>query len=243
MARTLNSWTLVMAEIVAAEEQPAEQRIGHESQALHTREVAVRVERVGPLDRIEHRTTPLTTDPHDPQPVKPSSKHSSLQLLFPHDLKIVSPQELYSSDPVMQLADAHVGARYADARTQDSSSATMINATYTAFMDEALGRFVHNDHKACLEDMRFLLKQYPDDVNALFYAGLCCYNLGLYDRARDLLHRASVHPIDVFDEEAAWYHALTLDKLGETRAAQEAYARIAANDGFYSELAKKRVTQ
>ena len=107
-------------------------------------------------------------------------------------------------------------------------------------MDEALGRFAENDHKGCLDDLRFLLAQYPDDVNALFYGGLCAYNLGMYDRARALLHRAATHPVDVFNEEAAWYHALTLERLGAD-GALDAFVRISANEGFYAEQARQHL--
>ena len=104
-----------------------------------------------------------------------------------------------------------------------------------------MARFGRNEHLGCLDDIRFLLTPYPDDVNALFYAGLCSYNLGLYKRARTFLHRAATHSVDVFDEEATWYHALTLEKLGDQQAAQESFARIAASGGFYAAAASARI--
>lgn len=41
----------------------------------------------------------------------------------------------------------------------------------------------------------------------------------------------------MFDEEAAWYHALTSRRMGEQAQAQEAFRRIAAQGGFYAEQA------
>ena len=113
---------------------------------------------------------------------------------------------------------------------------------YNAFMDDALDKFVRNDHKGCLEELRFLLNQYPDDVNALFYAGLCSYNLGLNVRAKDFLHRAATHPVDVFDEEAQWYYALTLERIGDRDAAQDAFDRISQQGGFYAPRAAEKVS-
>ncbi len=228
------------AEIAAAQEQPAELLIGHEPSALHTSAVSLSVDREQGIDRVDPRKPVL--NPVAPSPdVKPlRTTKTSRQLLFLHDLKVVHPQELYASDPQMLLADTHVAARYHDNRSQDSLRKENITLAYTRFMDEALGRFVRNDHKGCLDDLRFLLDQYPDDVNALFYGGLCAYNLGLYDRADKLLERAATHTVDVFDEEAAWYHAVTLERLGQAEAAKEEFARIASQDGFYAKQAASR---
>lgn len=232
---------LAPAEIAAAEERPAAERIGHEPRALHTSAMTLAVEREQGIERVDPRRSAmdLAAPGPDLRPVRPV--RSSRQLLFLHDLKLVHPQELYKNDPVMRLADAHVAARHQDVRAQDSLRAENVMLAYTAFMDEALGRFARNDHKGCLDDLRFLLDQYPDDVNALFYGGLCAYNLGLHDRALRLLGRAATHKVDVFDEEAAWYHALTLERLGGTEAARAAFARIASQGGFYAEQAASRI--
>lgn len=233
---------LASAEIIGATEQPASDRIGHERMALHTREAARLVlPREPGATRVDPRPFGLRQEVDPARPITDRGERSSVQLIFLHDLKIVDPREIYGNDPELDLDEVHVAARYAEATQRDSARAQDAHAAYTAFMDEALARFKDNDHKACLDDLRFLLDQYPDDVNALFYAGLCAYNVGLYDRARTLLHRAATHPIDVFDEEAAWYHALTLERMGDA-GEREAFQRIAAANGFYSELAKTRAS-
>lgn len=226
-------------EVTAAVEQPESLRIGHERQALHTRTMSVPVLIRDSVERIQARPADLGASSPAGQLRKHRRERSSRQLLFLHDLKLAHPQELYATDPVVQLSGAGVNARYSDRDAQERASKEALTMAYTDFMNEALGHFASNDHKRCIDDLRFLLDQYPDDVNALFYAGLCMYNLALYDRARVLLHRAAVHPVDVFDEEAAWYHALTLDRLGEKDAAREAFARIAADGGFYAEQAER----
>lgn len=240
---------LSMAEIQAASEQPESLRIGHEAIALHRQPAPVKhkMGAAAPVDR-DAGIEPLAPREGQVRPEAPPAKplvlrkaKSSRQLVFLHDLKLVHPKELYTADPVLALADAGVSARYADATTQQRAGGEVRMMAYLDFMDGALQRFAGNDHKGCLDDLRFVLGQYPDDVNALFYAGLCCHNLGLHARARALLQRAAVHPVDVFDEEAAWYHALTLEKLGERDAAREAFERIAAGGGFYAEQAVRRL--
>ncbi len=162
-------------------------------------------------------------------------------LLFPHDLKLVHPEELYPYEPGVFLEMQSVSAAYPDRKTEQSNSEKQRSMAYTVYMDRALGQFSDADHRACLKSLNFLLEQYPNDVNALFYAGLCSYNLALYERARQFLHRAATHQVDSFYEEATWYHALTLDRLGEQEAAQEAFARIAAEQGFYATRAMERL--
>ncbi|HRD52813.1 MAG TPA: tetratricopeptide repeat protein [Flavobacteriales bacterium] len=235
-------------EITAAQEQPESLLIGHEPLALHAQAVAVergaivveRVDRDAGIEPISPRAIPIDRHAEAAVPRIERKKKASRQLVFIHDLKLVHPQELYTADPVLALADAGVAARFSDAPTQQLATGETVMMRYLGFMEEAIARFAANDHKGCMDDMRFVLSQYPEDVNALFYAGLCAHNLGLHQRARQLLHRAAVHPVDVFDEEAEWYHALTLEKLGETDAAREAFARIASRGGFYAERAQGR---
>ena len=234
---------LAQVEIEAAVEIPETLLIGHAPTDRHTRAVAETpvVERTL-VDRVvPHNTTIANGQPAATEKPLPASHHS-IQLMFLHDLKLVDPKELYATAPLFITEPDHVPASYADGSQKAASTKDERRMRYTPFMDAALEKFVQNDHKGCLEELRFLLAQYPDDVNALFYAGLCCYNLGLNERAREFLHRAATHRVDVFDEEAVWYHALTLERLGELQAAQEVYQRIASQGGFYAERATDRLS-
>ena len=228
-----------MAEIAAAEEQPEPLRIGHREEErpvpVYDKERMAREPGPEPL----HRSPTATPAPPLAKPIK--ARRPSRQLLFPHDLKLVHPAELYPYEPGVDLAELNVQARYGDRRDQQAGTERPRPMRYTTFMGTALGEFARNDHKACLEDLLFLLEQYPEDVNGLFYAGLCSYNLALYGHARTFLHKAATHPVDSFEEEATWYHALTLERLGEMEAAQEAFARIVTQEGFYAGRARARL--
>lgn len=230
------------AEIAAAVEQPETLRIGHraEERPLPLETISTPIERdagIPPLDPIRTPIPDAAPDPARPARVKRSTR----MLLFPHDLKLVHPDELYPFEPGIDPSELNVSAQYADRRTQQANTEVQRTVRYTEYMTKALGEFSRNDHKICLKSLNFLLDQYPEDVNALFYAGLCSYNLALYEHARSFLHRAATHPIDSFNEEAVWYHALTLERLGDWQAAQESFARIAADEGFYAERAGARL--
>ena len=237
-------------EIATAQEQPESLLIGHERLALHAQPLRQRravvdpepVERDGGIEPIAPREPVIARGEAKAEPRIERKRKSSRQLVFLHDLKLVHPLELYTADPVLALADEGVAARFADATVAGSASETVM-MPYLEFMDGAVARFAASDHKGCLDDLRFVLGQYPDDVNALFYAGLCSYNLGMYARASALLQRAATHPVDVFDEEALWYGALTTERLGGKEAAREAFARIAAQGGFYAEQARMRLAR
>lgn len=240
---TMEATPLLNAEIVAAVEQPESLYIGHprNEHAAGGTLAEVLSQRDTGIDRIDPLPARLDTRDANASPRTGNGRRISRQLIYLHDLAVVDPHELYKQVPTLALADEHVAARFSDRQAQTNARTETQNLAYTAFMDAALGRFAANDHKGCLDDLRFVLNQYPDDVNALFYAGLCSYNLGMYQRARVFLNRAATHPVNVFDEEAQWYYALTLERLGENAAAQEAFSRIATADGFYAEKARTKL--
>lgn len=232
-------------EIEAAAEIPETLFIGHTNTDRHALEMRRTVEATAreafTVERLEGIPTALDTSIEPISPKATRSKRYSIQLMYLHDLKLVEPRELYRADPLLFEDERHVGANFPDREAQHTAQEPQRLVKYTPYMDGVMAKFARNDHKGCLEDLRFLLRQYPNDVNALFYAGLCSYNLGMNERAREFLHRAATHPIGVFDEEAVWYHALTLSRLGEHAAAKEAYERIASDGGFYAERASAKL--
>lgn len=178
-----------------------------------------------------------------PAVVTAGPRRPSLQLVYLHDLKLLHPKELYGRSPDIDRMIGGVDARFATAEDQALAQGTERRIAYLSFMDEALEKFVQNDHKGCLEELSFVLDQYPEDVNALFYAGLCSYNLGLHVRAERYLDRAARHTSRVFDEEAEWYHALALERSGKKESAIMEFERIARSGSFYAARAKAALSK
>lgn len=181
-------------------------------------------------------TQPVTVE-HDQAPAapkKPRSTRPSRKLVFLHDLKVVHPLELYGvNSPVLPSpgVPANMGIGKGDAGAPSAQP-------YLDFMESSLGALAKGNDRIALDDLYFLLGQYPADVNAQFYAGLACYRLGLYPRASKLLHAAAVNVVDSFAEEAVWYEALATDKENGRQAARPGLERIAKGGGFYAEQAK-----
>ena len=224
--------------IEQARDVPESLQVGHTGTDLHNAEIA-EVE----LDRTHDMLIPVSTlPPPAPDQALPEKKvlapsKENRQLLFLHNLKLVSPKELYRVDPLMDLEIGGVDARYADADAQRTEQPPQRTMKYTAYMDIALGHFAKGRHKQCLQELRVVLRQYPDDVNALFYGGLSCYNLAMYEDAERYLARAWHHPISTFHEEAQWYHARSVLAGQGLASALPLLRAVADAGGFYAERA------
>ena len=232
-------------EVITAIEIPESLHIGHSTTDRHAEEMRMEVlaREVQHVDRLKNRTPALDSVRPRTVPDRSNTKKHSLQLMYLHDLKLVDPRELYTTDPILADGPEHLNADLPDEAAREHRTEQQRFLRYTPFMEIAMAKFSSNDHRGCLDELRFLLDQYPNDVNALFYAGLCCYNLGMYTKAEKFLERAATHPISAFDEEAVWYRALAMERSGKQDEAQEVLQSIATDGGFYAERARERLAK
>lgn len=188
------------------------------------------------IDRIDAQPVAVARDPGTAAPRVAKATTASRHLVFLHDLKVVDPEELYG--PVgPRLRSPGIPANVDPARP-DVVPSPLPMRSYLDYMDVALGALAKGNDRTALDDLYFLLGQFPGDVNAQFYAGLACYRLGLYPRAIRLLHAAADNTVDSFQEESLWYEALSTIKQDGKSAAQPALERIANGGGFYAVQAK-----
>ncbi|MBL0037038.1 MAG: hypothetical protein IPP26_15090 [Flavobacteriales bacterium] len=235
---------VVKQELASAEALPVAAQIGHEP--AQERPVVVR-DTSSIAATIIHPVDPAAAlSPETPPSAPPEvigatpTPGSNRRLAFVHDLKLVDPSELYAHAPVINDPGG-VPANFADSDQRTERTEPPRVMRYMDFMDEALGRFNANDHSGCLRDLLFLLSQYPKDINARFYAGLCCYNLGLNDRAMSYLGAVVSDPVDTFREEADWYLALAQERAQGPDAVRGAFERIATAKGFYAAKARLKL--
>ncbi len=167
-------------------------------------------------------------------------ERSGLQLHYVHDLKILHPKELYPFDPMVELANGSVTADRSDRSGNDLKILQPVEESYLNYMDHALKHF-RTDPRLCLEELIHLLDQYPDDPNALFYAGMCHLETRNFRSAAHYLSRALKHRSGVFNEEADFYHAIAIEGKGDRKAATRALEKIAEENGFYSGRARERI--
>ncbi len=188
------------------------------------------------VERMDGTPIKLDRTSDIPTPAVEHATKPSRRLLYLHGLKVVHPDEMERERNAL-LRSPGVPANVEPMR-RDSIPSGPAAIPYLAVLDDALGAFTRGEERTALDDLYFLLGQYPEDVNAQFYAGLSCYRLGLYPRAIRLLHAAADNTVDSFSEEAVWYAALATVKQDGKTAARPALEQIAHAGGFYAVQAK-----
>ncbi len=88
---------------------------------------------------------------------------------------------------------------------------------------------------------QLLIDKNRNDVNASFYSGICCFEMGNYTLAKKRFLSVLNYANPQFEQEATWKLALTCLKAGEKKEAMQLLQQIAEEDGFYAERAKKEL--
>jgi hypothetical protein len=109
---------------------------------------------------------------------------------------------------------------------------------YLDFLRETLRGFKHEKYQAILPAWNTIIKQFPEDDNALFYRALTYFKLEQFDASTEDLHAVLANPMSNFDEEANWYLALNYYKLGKLKLCRTTLKSIIADASFYKEKAK-----
>ena len=112
---------------------------------------------------------------------------------------------------------------------------------YKDFLMEGLTKFSKNDYKGALGHLLTIQQQYPDDVNATFYSGLCYYNLGKTKNAITMFDKTIGNSITTFNEESEWYKSLSLLEDGRKSDAKELMKKIESESGFYAKAAREKL--
>jgi tetratricopeptide (TPR) repeat protein len=98
--------------------------------------------------------------------------------------------------------------------------------------------FKKNKFKEALNRFEVILETYPDDVNALFYSGICLYNLNRFDICEKRLIQLQNSRFTNFDQEQQWYLLLTYKLMGKKTLFDQMKDQIIKENGFYSKSAK-----
>jgi len=165
-------------------------------------------------------------------------------LLYLHNFKLVDPKDLYGEGAPKFYSlgvPANGTASEQEVHVDTMPQRPPANIPYLDYMDDALAAYARGEQHLALNDMLFLLGQYPDDVNGQFYAGLCCYDLGMFIRARSWFDQVKQNKMDEFNEEADWYEALAVERMDGGVAAHDRFDRIAKTGGFYAAKAQEHL--
>ncbi len=114
-----------------------------------------------------------------------------------------------------------------------------IDIPYHDYLSQTMEQFKAGNFKQALNRANAILEFYPNDINALFYGGLCYYNLSEMDQAVNAFQQVIANQFSNFDEEALWYLANAYDLKNDKVKAKELFQAIVAQKGYYAKQAEK----
>ena len=136
----------------------------------------------------------------------------------------------------------HVPARYeSELKYQQSQSLYRPRENNVHYMEKALTYFEKGEFQKSLGELNRTSIRLPNDLNIIFYQGLCLYHLEAYEPALKHFKRTQTLMEPGFNEEAKWYEGLCLEKTGNIERALEIYREVLDQNGFYSMRAAKRI--
>lgn len=179
-------------------------------------------------------------------PVKENNNkvvESNVKMLYIKNLKAVDYSVFYTSN-VAKKEWLMTGVS-ADKENASSEGAIIEHVVkyipYKDFLNEYLSKFADNDFKGALAGLLIIQQQFPDDLNAAFYSGLCYFNLGKTRQAISSFDKAMSNSFTTFREESEWYKALSLLEDGQRGKGKELLKKIEKDNGFYAKSAREKL--
>lgn len=127
------------------------------------------------------------------------------------------------------------GAKQAGGQTQATTT------PYIDYLNKSLSYLNKSNWKQALMRFNTILVAYPDDVNALFYGGLCYYNLQQFAQASVAFSACLQLEFNNFNEEAQWYLALSKKSDGKTEDAKKLFEQMLLQNGYYAKQAAEEL--
>jgi TolA-binding protein len=197
-------------------------------------------------ENIEIPFPELVLDPLPPmieqKPVT-VSKQKIAKEIYLQDLKAIDYSQ-YRTKPTVQIEQIILTGIPADQENKDDivreePQMKLVNIPYMDYLDKTLSYTNRGKWKQALSRFNEIIQNYPDDVNARFYAGWCYYNLGQYNEACINFSACLQLEFSNFNDEAEWYLAESRLANGDKNSAKELFIKIKNQKGFYSKQAEK----
>lgn len=177
-----------------------------------------------------------------------SPKKQAIPSIYLYDLYTVDYRELRNAQQNVRYKKMEFGGTAANRENDETSETDFVEVEvempYFIYLKKSMESFADDNYKRALTRYLTILEQYPEDLNALFYGGLCYFNLSKYEKAATLFGRVQQVDLEGFKEEALWYHAKSLIKLNRSAEARLLLDKIIINGGFYTKeaiLLKKKI--
>ena len=168
-------------------------------------------------------------------------------VLYIYDLKVTDFQKLYfrKMKPfTIESNGLSAAFENSEAYLAHKNDNKILNPyTLDMMLKDALKAFNKSRYKQSFVLFEELLTYNSNDVNALFYSGLCQFYSGQYSDAISRFNKVSQSENNVFNQEAEWYKALAYQKQGDKKDAIEIFLKINKQKGFYAEKAAQKLEE
>ncbi len=116
-----------------------------------------------------------------------------------------------------------------------------VKIPYREYLTKTINLFERNEYKKALNRFNTILEEFPDDINAHFYKGMCLFNFGEFEAAIQSFNNCLYSNYTNFDEEAKWLMALAYESNNDEQSAQRLFKEIVHSNGFYTNQAKEKL--
>jgi TolA-binding protein len=127
--------------------------------------------------------------------------------------------------------------------TDNSEITNNENISYMAFLEQTLEKIENKHYYEAIDDLNIILENYPDDENAVFYKGLCYFEVNKNKQSMRCFETTLNSQINTFHEEAKWYKGLILKKEKQYEIAEKVLEEIVNENGYYGVQAKKELEE
>ena len=163
---------------------------------------------------------------------------------YMYQMKLIDYRNYRSKPIIVETENIHLGTP-ADRSTPTEKSRieneSMKPYTYIEFLGIGMDYLYNNQYKKASYYFNKIIDQYPEDVNALFYLGICKFQLHEYEKSISAFANVTSNQFNNFNEEAVWYSAQSLLKLNRKEEAVKLLNEIIRLNGYYSDQAKKLI--
>jgi TolA-binding protein len=157
--------------------------------------------------------------------------------IYLNELKLVD-YRAYRSKPFISVESLQLSGVPADKESKEEqlkeAEKSMVEIAYFDYIKKTTKLLNEGDFKQTLARCNIILSYYPDDINALFYSGVCYYNLSDYTNAIEAFKHCLESKFDNFDEEAEWLLAKSYDAKGDKEKSKAMFQLIKERGGYYS---------
>ncbi|MBL0339670.1 MAG: tetratricopeptide repeat protein [Bacteroidetes bacterium] len=109
--------------------------------------------------------------------------------------------------------------------------------TYTGLISAPVILYNQGRYESAIKGFDEVLLLHPDDQNAIFYKGMCFYQLANFNQAATVLSKISKVEGSPFAEEALFYVAKSYVEMEDLEKGTVLFQDLVNKQGFYSKQA------